>query len=337
MNGRCVNLAFFALCMAIFWDPSSVDAQTEVSIGPSKDNTLYEDIQGSLSNGAGQHFFSGRTAPRHGGVIRRGLIAFDIADTIPAGAIIESATLTLNMSKTTTGSQSINLHRVLVFWGEGASNAPNNEGAGASATADDATWIHSFYDSELWSSPGGDYSATISASQSVGNTGFYTWGSTDQMVTDVQNWLDNPSENNGWILIGNEATTTTAKRFDTKEHPTVGNRPVLAVTFTPPTGVEHQRDGLPSQFHLAQNYPNPFNARTVIRYSLSQSSPVKLEIFNTLGQKIITLVDNEQPAGENSVQWDGKNGSGAQASSGIYIYWLKVGGLIRWRKMILLK
>ena len=98
-----------------------------VPIPASKDNTLYEDRRGRLSNGGGTHFFVGVTDT---GNIRRGLIAFNIAGAIPAGALITSVSLKLHMSQTIAGSQNITLHRVLADWGEGDSNAPGEEGGG---------------------------------------------------------------------------------------------------------------------------------------------------------------------------------------------------------------
>jgi Ca2+-binding RTX toxin-like protein len=200
-----------------------------VHIPASKDNTLYENQSGRLSNGSGAHFFAGVTGS---GDIRRGLIAFDIAGIIPAGSLITSVTLQLQMSRTTAARQSITLHQVLADWGEGDSNAPQEEGQGTAAAANDATWLHTFFPTSFWVTPGGDFSATVSASTMVSGIGLYTWGSTPQMVAEVQGWLDQPESNFGWILRGNEATFNTAKRFDTKEA-AAADRPVLLVEFTP--------------------------------------------------------------------------------------------------------
>ncbi|MFQ5708483.1 MAG: FlgD immunoglobulin-like domain containing protein, partial [bacterium] len=82
---------------------------------------------------------------------------------------------------------------------------------------------------------------------------------------------------------------------------------------------------IPSQFVLLRNYPNPFNPETTIRYQLPKSGHVKLEIYNTLGQKILTLVNQQQPAGNYQVTWDGRDNSGKQVASGIYLYQLKSG------------
>jgi hypothetical protein len=105
----------------------------QVTLNPSKDNTLYQDTNGALSNGAGQHFFVGNT---NNGSIRRGIIAFDIAGTIPAGATINSLTLTLYLSRTLSDSpQPVALHKLLADWGEGASDASDNEGSGIGVSA----------------------------------------------------------------------------------------------------------------------------------------------------------------------------------------------------------
>ena len=92
--------------------------------------------------------------------------------------------------------------------------SPGEEGDGAPATSNDATWRHRFFDTIFWSTQGGDFSATVSASQSVGAVGQYTWSSA-QMVADVQAWLDNPASNFGWLVLGDETAIATAKRFDT--------------------------------------------------------------------------------------------------------------------------
>lgn len=200
----------------------------QVVITPTKDNTLYESTTGSTSNGAGQHLFVGQTS---GASTRRALVAFDIAGQIPAGATIVSATLQLQMSKTNAGAEPIALHKVSADWGEGTSDANANEGGGVTATTGDATWLHTFFNTAQWSTDGGDFASTASATLSVSGIGFYTWGSTPGMVTDLQSWLDAPATNFGWILIGNETAVGTAKRFSSRENGTVAARPQLTVVY----------------------------------------------------------------------------------------------------------
>jgi len=90
--------------------------------------------------------------------------------------------------------------------------------------------------------------------------------------------------------------------------------------------------GAPKQFALEQNYPNPFNPSTTIRYQLPVASEVKLEVYDVLGKKIATLVNERQSAGSYQVVW---NASGL--SSGTYFYRLQAGTFVETKKMILVK
>ncbi|MCX6142482.1 MAG: T9SS type A sorting domain-containing protein [Ignavibacteriales bacterium] len=94
---------------------------------------------------------------------------------------------------------------------------------------------------------------------------------------------------------------------------------------------------LPTNYQLYSNYPNPFNPSTNIRYSLPVAGSVKLEIVNTLGQTVNTLVNQNQQAGTYSVVWDGRDMNGRQVSTGMYIYRLKTANSVLAKKMILLK
>ncbi len=71
---------------------------------------------------------------------------------------------------------------------------------------------------------------------------------------------------------------------------------------------------------LGQNYPNPFNPSTLIPFQLSEAGPVRLDVFNMLGQRLVTLMDGEQPAGLHQAQWDGTDGAGRAVGAGVYIY-----------------
>ncbi|MFQ5753490.1 MAG: alpha-amylase family glycosyl hydrolase, partial [bacterium] len=93
----------------------------------------------------------------------------------------------------------------------------------------------------------------------------------------------------------------------------------------------------PGQFHLWQNYPNPFNPSTFIRFEVVESAPVILEIYNILGRKIRTLLNENKLAGEYTVQWDGKNDVGADMASGVYIMRLTAGNFVNSIKMVKLK
>jgi spore coat protein A len=220
--------------------PLAASADTVV-LEPVKDNTLYEDAGGGLSNGAGDRFFSGRNGENGGFRAMRGLLEFDVAGALPPGATVSSATVRLCMTQTAIDffPRSNSLHRVTSEWGEGTSEGIDGEGGGAPATTDDATWIHTFYPGSFWSSAGGDYVATASATvPNVFAIGFYSWTSA-QLATDVQLFLDQPSDNHGWILKGDEATGAGGKAWDSRKvtstglcDGTDGTRPELSIEFT---------------------------------------------------------------------------------------------------------
>lgn len=96
-------------------------------------------------------------------------------------------------------------------------------------------------------------------------------------------------------------------------------------------------DQIPVAFELRQNYPNPFNPETVIEYSLASEEFVNLSIYNTLGQRVATLVDWQEPAGWHSVRWNGTDDEGLPVSSGIYLYVIRTLKNVEKRKMVLLK
>jgi hypothetical protein len=204
-----------------------VASAATISFVPSKDNTLYEfdPDEGDFSNALGIYFFIGKTVM---GELRRGVLAFNIAGSIPSGSTIIGVSLSLNCSKVFSDTaRTTELHKLLADWGEGTSHAPGEEGDGAPATTNDATWRHRFFDTVFWAVQGGDFSATVSASEAVGPVGQYTWSSA-QMVADVQSWVNNPDSNFGWLMLGDESVAGSAKRFDTRES---SSPPVLTIEY----------------------------------------------------------------------------------------------------------
>ena len=217
---------------------------------PAKDNTLYEPLppfnpdsaEANKSNGAGDYLFAGRANTMNNGLRHRALIQFDVAAALPAGATINNVSLRLYLSQTTTTpviTTDVSLHRVTHDWGEGASDASGQEGGGANAEPGDATWLHTFFNTGFWQQPGGDIVPTPSSLTPVADRNlFYIW-SAPGMVADVQFWVDNPAQNFGWLLLGDESTVATAKRFDSADSFSfdieTGQRtiPILAVDFTP--------------------------------------------------------------------------------------------------------
>ena len=94
---------------------------------------------------------------------------------------------------------------------------------------------------------------------------------------------------------------------------------------------------VPDDYSLAQNYPNPFNIETAIRYCLRSNGQVTLSIYNLLGQKVKTLVNEKQAAGSYVAKWDGKDENGTVVPSGVYLYVLKAGNFTSYKKMVLMK
>jgi hypothetical protein len=107
----------------------------------------------------------------------------------------------------------------------------------------------------------------------------------------------------------------------------------------PPTEVREmgETETIPETFALLQNYPNPFNPTTEIEFIIPERAQVKLEIFNMLGERIVTLVDRKLNPGRKVVDWDGKDAQDREVSTGIYFCRLKAGGLTQTKKMVFLK
>jgi len=109
------------------------------------------------------------------------------------------------------------------------------------------------------------------------------------------------------------------------------------VQMTPVEWEEVDYVQLPKEFDLRQNYPNPFNPTTVIEYALPKASEVKIHIYNILGQKVRSLVDEPQEPGYKTIHWDGKDDNGNEGSSGVYFYRIEAGDFVKCKKMTLLK
>jgi hypothetical protein len=102
-------------------------------------------------------------------------------------------------------------------------------------------------------------------------------------------------------------------------------------------GVEQRSNLIPTVFNLSQNYPNPFNPETEIHFDLPVTSVVKLEIYNMLGQRVRELHNGLKPAGGYGVVWDGRDDSGREVGSGVYLYQLTTDRYSATRKMLLVR
>ncbi|MDH4039009.1 MAG: DNRLRE domain-containing protein [Candidatus Krumholzibacteria bacterium] len=219
------------------WTPRGGSVQYFVEIPCYKDNTMYAESD-TLSNAKGQYLFSGMNLGGAGGPAdaRRGLMAFAIADSIPAGAMIDSVALQLNLFRKRpgdTGNSPASLHLVQASWGEGTSiaNLGPGEGGGGSATPGDATWLDRFRGTSLWTNPGGDIDLAPAATVQTNALGKYTWVS-PEMIDNVQFWLDTPASNFGWALLGDEGVPGNVRQWDSRENSTAANRPKLTVFYT---------------------------------------------------------------------------------------------------------
>jgi hypothetical protein len=93
----------------------------------------------------------------------------------------------------------------------------------------------------------------------------------------------------------------------------------------------------PAMYSLAQNHPNPFNPETAIEFALPEAGEVTLTVYNLTGQEVVTLVHERLDAGRHTALWDGRDRSGVELASGVYIYRIKAGTFAKARKMVLVK
>jgi hypothetical protein len=225
---------YLALCsLALAATPVVADT---VSLVASKDNTLFEAAgHPDLSSGQGDLFMGGiaQQNPDGNAYKRRALVQFNLS-SIPANAIITSATLRVQVTRTIAAGYQFDVYRMLASWGEGASNS-GSQGRGVAATPGDVTWNYRFFGdpTSAWLTPGGDFDPSIRASQIVAGNGSYSF-SGPGLVADVQGWKDGTIANNGWMLTADdELLTTIAKRLASRENATASFRPTLIVQYTP--------------------------------------------------------------------------------------------------------
>jgi hypothetical protein len=103
------------------------------------------------------------------------------------------------------------------------------------------------------------------------------------------------------------------------------------------TAVAESPGNAPFTYSLAQNYPNPFNPETTIQYSLAKAGKVTLTIYNVMGQKVRTLVDESKPAGVYTLTWNGRNDRNIPVSTGVYFYKINAGDFNQIKKLLFLK
>lgn len=138
----------------------------------------------------------------------------------------------------------------------------------------------------------------------------------------------NEYKTNGWEYLVDEDTRGNIKKLLVRAYISANNS--LSIN-------QEEEAEIPVKFKLEQNYPNPFNPFTTIQYTIDQRSEVSIVIYDLLGNKIKTLVNEVKLPGQYGVLWNGENNLGQPVSSGIYIYVLKAGNFVQTRKMAYLK
>lgn len=206
-----------------------------IYLRPVADTALLEAFP--TNNFGGQRWFNAGTTQTY--LKNHGLIRFDIAGALPANARILSATLTVEVVGQPIDGyniQNFRLHRVLRDWAEGTNNGAPPV-LGSPAETNECNWTHRFaFTAETWAAPGGsngvDYASEHSVDTYVYDTLLspYKFGPAAAMTADLQQWLEHPETNFGWMLIAeHEEINFTARRFASREDPVLG--PVLAINF----------------------------------------------------------------------------------------------------------
>jgi hypothetical protein len=126
--------------------------------------------------------------------------------------------------------------------------------------------------------------------------------------------------------------------LDLHDQDSTANFCIKGLTVNSATGIQESGPAdLPQGYALHQNIPNPFNAATEIRYRIPREERVSLRVYNTLGQAVTTLVDEDQSAGHYRASWDGRDRSGNEVASGLYFCRLNAGAFSRTIKIALLR
>lgn len=210
-----------------------------VDLAPVADAAIYEPDDDCSSptvdlaaNGRGDGLFVGRTGAPAGLLLRRSLLRFDVASALPAGATIESATLSLTVDKVPDepGGFTTRLQALDVSWNEGPTESPPPGGAGDPAATGDVTWCDREVGTAQWTTAGGDFGVEVDGSVLMTGLGSYVFPSSPAMVATVQSWLDDPANNHGWVVRGGESFVRSAKRLVSREAGSGG--PILTLTYS---------------------------------------------------------------------------------------------------------
>ena len=246
------------------------------------------------------------------------ILKWDIS-SIPAGSNVESVEISVFIRNGSTVLYDI--YEMLRPWQEGS-----------------ATW-NQFAAGQNWQIAGANGSqdrGTTALGVLTGPRGATTLTLNAAGVAVVQSWVDNPSSNNGFVFLDYDEGSN-GLSFFSSERRDVEVRPQLTITYAnggtasiqaakaSPDGLLPKMDedlfeteALPETVALNPNYPNPFRLETKIDYALPEQARVRMEIYNIRGQLVRVLIDGMQPAGYQSVRWDGRDDAGRPVASGVY-------------------
>jgi len=144
--------------------------------------------------------------------------------------------------------------------------------------------------------------------------------------------ITNGAATREWQTSGTTESLLSVSFFDENHGIAVGENGVIVITSNGGVTAVEEISSTPAKFNLSQNYPNPFNPSTSIRFSIPQSGNVKLDVFNTLGQKVASILNEQMNAGTHSVEFDA-----SELVSGVYLYRISAANYTQSKRMMLIK
>ncbi|MDP3149145.1 MAG: T9SS type A sorting domain-containing protein [Ignavibacteria bacterium] len=176
----------------------------------------------------------------------------------------------------------------------------------------------------------------------INNYGFEVERSQNSMITKLQDWKSNGSQNPNWVKVGfvdGNGSSNLMNDYSFVDKSVPSGRYYYRLKqidddrkYRFSKQVEVVINKLPAYFLLVQNYPNPFNPITTIEFAIPSANIVQVKVFNILGMEVATLLNELKQAGKHRVEFDAGN-----LASGIYFYKVVSGDNLETKKMILLK
>lgn len=229
-NIFCLGLVMMTgLIVLVYADQITISGTTDTD-----DSTIYS--SDNLGNaGADLTLYAGQTRT---GNLHRALIRFNVAG-ISSTATISAVTVILTITRAPSAGPATvtdTLYRVTGAWVEGTGiGQGTGGGAGGQQVVGAVCWTYSQFSTVAWTNAGGDYIGSPSAIAIAGTSGTVTFTGSG-LVSDVQAWVNSSQPNNGWILLGDEATSQSSRGYGSSENTT--SPPQLIVTFVPFVAVE---------------------------------------------------------------------------------------------------